>query len=249
MPRAFLCDFDGTVSPVDIGAAFARRFSPDGAAESPTFLARWMRGEMGHRELTEAQCKLLAVTREEALSFARQFALDPHFAPFVSEARARGDEVAVVSEGFDFYVRDHLERAGLGQLPWSANTLRFEAGRVAPEFPPVADGCGRCGNCKGRHVRAWRARGYHTVLVGDGLSDRCGAREADRVHARRDHLDWCLSEGIAVTPFESFADVALAARPGRMPEGSREGSPGDSHEGSKPSGVSATARGRAAGRS
>ena len=164
MRLAFLCDFDGTASPSDIGAAFARRFSPDGAAEAPAFLARWKRGEMGHRELTEAQCALLAVTREEAIAFARPYAVDPHFAPFVREAGSRGDAVSVVSEGFDFYVRDLLERAGLAELPWSANVLRFEDGRVRPEFPN-ADGCGRCGNCKGTHVRAWRARGYRVVLV------------------------------------------------------------------------------------
>src|SRR5512134_499945 len=213
MPRAFLCDFDGTVSPSDVGAAFARRFSPEGAAEAPAFLARWMRGEMGHRELTVAQCELLAVTREQAMAFARGFSLDPHFAPFVREAQARGEAVAILSEGFDFYVRDLLERAGLGDLPWSANVLRFDGGRVVPEFADAADGCGRCGNCKARHVRAWRERGFETVLIGDGLSDRCGAREADRVLARRDLLAWCRREGVAATPFESFADVALAVRP------------------------------------
>lgn len=207
MPRAFLCDFDGTIAPSDIGAAFARRFSPGGAAEAPGLLDRWRRGEMGHRELTVAQCALLAVTREEAMAFTRDFTIDPHFAPFAREAHARGEAVAVVSEGFDFYVRDQLERAGLGDLPWSANTLHFVEGRIVPEFPDPAEGCGRCGNCKGRHVRAWRARGYETVLVGDGFSDRCGAREADQVLARRDLLAWCRQEGIAAIPFENFADV------------------------------------------
>lgn len=217
MPRAFLCDFDGTVSPSDIGAAFARRFSPEGQAESPAFLARWMSGEMGHRELTAAQCALLTVTREEAIGFTRGFALDPHFTPFARAAQAQGDAVAVVSEGFDFYVRDHLERAGLGDLPWSANRLHFDSGRVTPEFPPASDGCGRCGNCKGGHARRWRARGFEVVLVGDGLSDRCGAREADRVLARRDLLAWCRREGLAVTPFEDFADVARVALAAAMP--------------------------------
>lgn len=207
MPSVFLCDFDGTVSPSDIGAAFARRFSPAGAAESPAFLERWMRGEMGHRELTTAQCALLSVTREEAMAFARTFDIDPDFAAFVREAKGRGDEVCVLSEGFGFYVGDLLERAGLGALSWSANIARFEGGRVVPGFPEAAEGCGRCGNCKGAHVRAWRARGYRTVLVGDGLSDRCGAREADRVLARRDLLAWCRREGIAAVPFDDFADV------------------------------------------
>ena len=61
-------------------------------------------------------------------------------------------------------------------------------------------------------MRHWRERGYETVLVGDGLSDRCGAREADRVIARGDLLDWCAREGLAARPFRDFADVAALAR-------------------------------------
>jgi len=227
MPLAFLCDFDGTASPDDIGASFARRFSAGGIAESPELLARWRRGEMGHRELTVAQCEKLTVSREEALSFARLFALDPHFPSFVREAHERGDAVCVVSEGFDFYVRDLLERAGLAALPWSANVARFEGSRLIPEFPEADGGCGQCGNCKGAHVRGWRARGHRTVLVGDGLSDRCGARVADHVIARRDLLAWCRDAGIPVQPFANFSDVArLARRLGEEERRGREREPG-----------------------
>jgi len=212
MARAFLCDFDGTISPTDIGAAFARAFSPGGAAEHDELLGPWASGERGHRELTELQCRLIVATADEALAFTRGFALDPGFAPFVREARARGDQVMVVSEGFDFYLADQLARAGLPDLPYAANRLRFEPGRVVPEFPWSAEGCGRCGNCKGQHVRRWRARGFETVLVGDGLSDRCGAREADRVLARGDLLDWCAAEGLPARAFRDFAAVAALAR-------------------------------------
>lgn len=213
MPHAFLCDFDGTIAPSDIGAQFARRFSPDGLAESPEFLAAWMRGEMGHRTLTALQCSVLTVTREQAREFARPFRIDPGFAPFAREAEARGDAVAVVSEGFDFYVRELLGREGLGDLPWSANTLHFEGDQVRPEFPDLRDGCGRCGNCKGAHVRAWRAKGYIPVLIGDGLSDRCGALAADRVIASDDLLAFCRREGIEATPFTGFADVLRSVVP------------------------------------
>jgi len=214
MPVAWLCDFDGTVSPRDIGAAFAEAFSPGAAAAREELLARWMDGRMGHRELTESQCRLVEATAEEALAFTRGFSLDPHFAEFVREAGARGDEVEVASEGFDFYVADQLARAGLAGVPFTANRLRFEGRRVVPEFPWSAGGCGRCGNCKGQHVRRWRARGLRTVLVGDGLSDRCGAREADGVLARGDLLAWCRREGLAAGPFRDFADVAAFARAG-----------------------------------
>lgn len=209
---AWLCDFDGTVSPTDIGAAFAERFSPDGAAESPALLERWRRGELGHRALTEAQCRMIAVREEEALAFVRAFRLDPAFAGFVREARARGEEVEVVSEGFDFYVRDRLADAGLGDVPWHANHLTFADGRVTPAFPPADEGCGQCGTCKGARVRAARERGFEVVLVGDGLSDRCGARHADHVLARGGLLAWCRDTGVPATPFEDFADVARFAR-------------------------------------
>ena len=212
MARAFLCDFDGTVSPTDIGAAFARAFSPGGAAGGEDLLGPWARGEMGHRELTRAQCRLIAASAEEALAFTRRFAPDPRFVPFVREAAARGDRVMVVSEGFDFYVADQLARAGLPELPFAANRLRFAAGRVTPEFPWAEGGCADCGNCKGRHVRDWRARGFATVLVGDGLSDRCGARAADEVFARGELLAWCRREGVPARAFHDFADVAALAR-------------------------------------
>ena len=166
---------------------------------------------------------------EEALAFTRDFTLDPHFAPFVREALARGDAVTVVSEGFDFYVRDQLERAGLGDLPWAANraALRRTAA-VTPEFPHAGRGCGRCGNCKGRA----RAR-----LAGARLPHRAGRRRRSRTAAARAPPTRCsraatcspgaASEGIAVPPFEDFADVAgcrahlRASRDGAIAAGAR----------------------------
>ncbi len=213
MPIAYLCDFDGTISPRDIGAAFAERFSPDGAASRVPELATWMAGTTGHRELTRAQCATIRATEPQALEFTRGFRLDPRFAPFVREALGRGDAVMVVSEGFDFYLRDHLVREGLGDLPWAANKLVFEAdGRVTPEFPFADPACESCGNCKAQHVRRYRSRGYHAVLVGDGTSDRHGALAADAVLARGSLLEWCRAEGLPYSEFRDFDDVADFAR-------------------------------------
>jgi len=169
-------------------------------------------GEIGSRELTLAECEGLRCSAEEARAFARRFRLDPAFAPFVREARGRGDAVMVVSDGFDFYLRDQLARAGLEDLPWASNHVRFQDGGIAIEFPHAAEGCGRCGNCKAPHVRRYQALGYHAVMVGDGLSDRCGARAADDVLARGALLDWCRESGIAARAFESFAGVTDYAR-------------------------------------
>jgi len=209
---AWLCDFDGTIAPDDIGSAFQLRFGSGHEAENDALEQRWRRGELGHRELTVQQCRLLRVREDEALAFTRGFTLDPAFAEFAGEARARGDVVAVASEGFDFYVRDQLDRAGLDTLPWSANHARFEGDRLTPEFPFADPACRECGNCKAQHVRHYRSRGYTVAVVGDGLSDRCGARAADRVFARDSLLAWCRATGLPAEPFTSFADLAVTLR-------------------------------------
>jgi HAD superfamily phosphoserine phosphatase-like hydrolase len=187
------------------------RFSIASAAEQAALEAGWRSGELGHRSLTEAECAQLRCRPDEALEFVRGFELDPDFPAFALQVAARGDALCVVSEGFDFYIRLLLERVGLGHLPLSSNRLRFEGGGARPEFPQQDRSCGRCGNCKGAEVKAWRARGYRTVMIGDGLSDRCGAREADAVLARGALLDWCRSEGLEAVAAEDFAAVAQFA--------------------------------------
>jgi len=212
MRTTFLCDFDGTVAPSDIGAALVRRFTPGGAGRGRALLAGWRSGTVGHRELTEAESAMMRVTEAEALAFTRGFGLDPHFAGFAGDALERGDRVLIVSEGFEFYIRDQLDRAGLGALPLAANRARFEGDRLIPSFPHGDSSCGRCGNCKAQHVRSARAAGDHVVLVGDGLSDRCAAEIADTVLARDGLLAWCRERGIAAHPFVDFAGVAAFAR-------------------------------------
>jgi 2-hydroxy-3-keto-5-methylthiopentenyl-1-phosphate phosphatase len=208
MPYAMLCDFDGTVAPFDIGADFVRHFGRGSTAGLESALARWEAGEIGHRELTRVECERLVVTREQALDFVRRYSLDPAFPAFARDMTRLGRPVEVVSEGFDFYIADLLERAELRDVRWSSNRLRFDdAGGVEPEFPN-AGGCGRCGNCKGERVREYQRRGFRVVLVGDGFSDRCGARAADHVLARGVLLEWCRTEGLAAAPFANFTDVA-----------------------------------------
>jgi 2-hydroxy-3-keto-5-methylthiopentenyl-1-phosphate phosphatase len=212
MATVFLCDFDGTVSPIDVGAALVRAFSRGRERELGALLERWRGGTIGHRELTEAQVELLEAGEAEMRAFAARFEVAADFAPFARAALARGDAVMVLSEGFDLYVEPMLERAGLAGLPWAANHLRFDGRRVRAEFPYFDRSCGRCGNCKGAHAREWRARGYRTVAIGDGLSDRCAARAADQVFARGDLLEWCASSQLAAEPFADFGDVASRVR-------------------------------------
>jgi len=210
MRTAYLCDFDGTIAPTDIGAALFERFAVRGRRDVAEALRRWKQGEIGSREVTEIECRCIATNAEEALAFSRGYRLDADFAPFTRAARARGDVVMVVSEGYDFYIADQLERAGLADVRWRANHARFEDGGLTPEFPWADPSCEWCGNCKAQYVREYRGRGFRVVFVGDGLSDRCGAKVADAVFARASLWDWCLQQGIGARPFDGFAALAEA---------------------------------------
>ncbi len=212
IPASFyLCDFDGTVASTDVGNGFFSRFVADQAAQRG-LLDRWFEETLGGRGILEAECALAEVSEAEALEFAdRNAAIDPSFTAFVLAARQAGGEVAIASDGLLLYIRRILDRNGLKDVEASANGLRFEGRRITPVFgSPAGEGCGQCGSCKGA-VMARRAQGFaRRVFVGDGLSDRCGARAADVVYAKGDLAPWCKREGIPARPWRTFADVMRA---------------------------------------
>jgi len=70
MRATFLCDFDGTVAPADIGKALVERFSTGAPERRQALLEEWRSGAIGHRELTVAECEAVRVTRDEAIALA-----------------------------------------------------------------------------------------------------------------------------------------------------------------------------------
>jgi 2,3-diketo-5-methylthio-1-phosphopentane phosphatase len=207
----YLCDFDGTVARADVGNQFFTRFIRDEAAHR-ALLEHWFAEDMGGREILAGECALAEVDEAEALDFADRWnAIDPHFAAFVAAARARGSDAAIASDGLLLYIRRILDSHGLEDVGASANGLVFDGRHITPVFgSPRGEGCGLCGSCKGA-VLARRAKGYaRTVFIGDGLSDRCGARAADVVYAKGDLTAWCARAGIAALPYATFADIAAA---------------------------------------
>ena len=66
------------------------------------------------------------------------------------------------------------------------------------------DACGTCGEpCK----RADLPSDEPVIYVGDGYSDRCAARAADRVFARDSLARYLAEHGVPFEPFEDFDDV------------------------------------------
>jgi 2-hydroxy-3-keto-5-methylthiopentenyl-1-phosphate phosphatase len=118
---------------------------------------------------------------------------------------ARERRPLIVSSGFHETIEPLLAREGVA-VDVVANRLdpRPDGWRVlwADDAP-----CPECGDlCKRRALPAGRP----LVYVGDGWSDQCAARAADRVFARRALAEYFDQHGLPYERFETFDDVAAA---------------------------------------
>ena len=203
-----LCDFDGTTAKNDVGNLFFRTFAGERCYD---IVQRWKEGKISSKECLIQECEMARITKAEFEIFVDEQELDPFFPEFVHFFCAHGIEIEIVSDGFDFYVDRIIKNHDLDALVATyANRVVFQDhNRIAAEFPYFEEGCGRCANCKGFHVRRARQEAQTVAYVGDGLSDRCGAREADIVFAKtgRDLLLFCQEERIDHFEFRNFQEV------------------------------------------
>lgn len=194
-------DFDGTISTADIGLHLLQRLAAPGWESIP---AAYARGEIGSRECLTDEWAAIGVTEEVARAVAAEVSTDPGLVPLVDGLRAAGAEIAVVSDGFGFYVHEVCDPLGLEVF---TNAIDFATGEVQFPFEDRCCPCSTCGVCKQAPIKDASYAGRTTVLVGDGVSDRKAALLADVVLAK-DHLRaWCESFGVAHHPFETLADV------------------------------------------
>ena len=204
MKKSVFCDFDGTVAVKDVGNVLFQTFADTSCRE---WVARWIRGEISSRTCLEAECALARASREELERFARAQEMDPHFPSFVRTCRENDISIAILSDGLDFYIERMLTKYHLSDVPFFANRLVLDHGKLKPEFPYYDEGCGQCGNCKVFHLTRGKQDGEQVVYIGDGYSDRWAAEKADVVFAKRDLLKYCREQGIACYEYADFGDV------------------------------------------
>lgn len=216
-------DFDGTISTFDTGTHLLQRLAKDGWQD---WGRRYRAGLIDSRTCLTGEWDMLPHDLARLTEVAAEVPLDPAFGELLDLLLAGGADVAVLSDGFGFYVRDFLD----DRAPVITNEVRD--GRLV--FPPAATDCpcGGCGVCKRSIVAQASAAGRITVVVGDGTSDRAAAEAADLVFATGELADWCSDRGIAHHRFRGLAEVvrdlsgALERASTRVTAGSSEGKRG-----------------------
>ncbi len=206
--KALLVDFDGTACLQDVSELLLHAFGEPG----------WERfddavdcGEMGLREAGEHQIAMLRGSLEEMLAFALERAeLAPTFAPFVEWAEERRLPLELASDGFAFYIRPNLERAGLGRLEVVTNEFVSDEGEASLRHPNGHPECIGCGTCKMLTATRLRERHGPVAFVGEGQSDRYGALYSDLVFAKDALVAICEQDGVPYLRWETFDDVREA---------------------------------------
>lgn len=195
------CDFDGTISRSDIGKHLMTRIPTPGWE---VLDAQYDAGEIGSRACVDGQWELMA--RDEALvrAVAAEVELDPTFEPLVAALWAAGAEVAIVSDGFGFYVQEYADRLGVDCY---TNAVDWERWELLHPFEDRCCACSSCGTCKQAPIKDARRRGRVTVMIGDGTSDRKAALLADIVFAKNALAEWCDHAAVPYTSFDRLADV------------------------------------------
>ncbi len=206
MKRLILCDFDGTISLRDMGYALVTRFASD---DWKAIDRDFREGKIGSREAYFRIAKILKGDQEVIFGFIQENSnIDPHFISFYQYCQEKDIDIKIVSDGLDFYIKTVLQIHHLSDIPFYANHTYFQKEEgVKVSFPYSNEECGLCGTCKKALVQTHRKTYDSIIFIGNGISDRCAAREADFVFAKDSLYGFCIDQDITCHFFEDFGEI------------------------------------------
>jgi 2-hydroxy-3-keto-5-methylthiopentenyl-1-phosphate phosphatase len=211
---AIVCDFDGTLTTRDIGAGLARRFADPKLREPLS--QKLSRQEISLHELQSRVWPGVKITPVELNEFLiSQVELRRGVVEFLEFCKKQRLPFYLVSGGFDFYILPTLKLQQLHPYISESNTCANQGALskngLRVQFPHRHPSCNYCSNCKGHFIRELRKQPEFSTTkiigIGDGISDRCMAREVDQLFACRDLQRFCDKNNLAYTAFEDFHTI------------------------------------------
>jgi 2,3-diketo-5-methylthio-1-phosphopentane phosphatase len=199
------CDFDGTITTIDVTDAVLERFAPP---EWRDIELAWEAGRINAWLCMSAQIALMRVDPEEIDDFLDTVEIYPSFVDFVNWCGENFIPVSIVSDGVDRFIRRVLVNHGLGHLDIASNRLCVEKDdrgfRYRLEAPFMQPAChSGSGVCKCAFVAAHPSH----IYVGDGRSDFCVSANANLLFAKGKLAAHCSQRSIPFFPYKNFTDV------------------------------------------
>lgn len=200
-----LSDFDGTITVTDTVDVLLNKLA-DPAWED--IEAEWEQGKIGSRECMSRQIPLIRGGWAAIQNELDQMEIAAGFNEFVNWCRQKNIPISVVSDGLDRVIAYLLKRHGVQVDRIYANHLIESAdGSLSLQFSngPRLMQC-QSGVCKcqiANNVSSLTTK----VVIGDGRSDFCWAKEADILFAKSKLIEFCREEKLAYNPFSNFVDI------------------------------------------
>jgi 2-hydroxy-3-keto-5-methylthiopentenyl-1-phosphate phosphatase len=176
-------DFDYTITTDDVGNRFYTYFSK---GKNEPLVEKWLKREITTRECLTEEARLCRGSKAEFIKYVDKFEIDLGFPELVNLCSEAGIPLYVLSDGLDFYISHILGKYGIREIDIYSNKAIFDNGGLKVELPHWTKKCVSCGNCKGERIRQLKGKDDEVIYIGDGLSDLCGAREADLIFAKDD---------------------------------------------------------------
>ena len=200
------CDFDGTITQRDTLHLIVDAFGTRGLWES--IEPRLRAGEVTLEQAMQEEFATVRATPQQVMELVlREAGIRPGFAELVRWSRARGDRFIVFSSGFRSVIQTALDHWGFGDLEIVSHEAVFTPEGCRLVWSDRGETCPECGRRCKRHDLRGRLGGERLVYIGDGISDRCGARMAEVVFARDDLARDLSADGHPFVPFDDFVDV------------------------------------------
>ncbi len=206
----FFLDFDGTITTTDVVDSVLEKFADKKWKDVEK---EWQAGKIGSRECLSRQVELIKADPAQITDLVSKVSLDPYFVPFIQKAEELGALVTIVSDGFDLFIEQVLKK-NLGSssnyikaLPIFSNRLKPKSGGFEALFPTPIPCEHGCANCKAAVIKKQTSPDDLVLFVGDGLSDRYGARRAHITFAKGKLLEHCLEKDMDCIPYENFKKI------------------------------------------
>ncbi len=209
---AVISDFDGTITNCDTNDLI---FSNFGNEINSNIEQLFKNNEIGTREAMEKHFEQITMSEQQYIDYIQNnVSIRDGFYDFARNCMENAIPLSIVSGGFENIINQMLREISPKIACYArvyANRLNFQGEIITPKFKHTTVNCvkeyGPCGNCKRSYVKDLQYQNYQVIFIGDGLTDRCGAENADFVFARDALIDFCRNEQIPFLSYEDFTDV------------------------------------------
>jgi len=205
-------DFDGTITKQDVLDEILERFADK---EWIQIEQKWLRGELGSLDCLRSQMALVKAGAGDIEDLLDSIEIDSTFVSFLKYCFVEEIPLHIVSDNFRWFIQHILKKnlpdqfQLLDKIPIYSNEVKLMGTRLEFSFPYSGNECIHgCATCKASILKRIRAQEKDDIIfIGDGYSDRYGAREADLVFGKSKLLEYCHQEGVEVIPFEQFSKI------------------------------------------